>query len=476
MRGIYGSFSSASELAVRWLLYKRAEQDEAEESTLLFFPFCPHSSPSTKRAMHLSRLAAFLALVSSSAFAAQAPAFVKPAASPIQASPIYVGATNVTLTPPTIVGGKVFDRFIQIWLENTDFNVASTSPTFMKLAQQGITLTNYFATTHPSEPNYVASIGGDFFGMGDDNLYNIPPNISTIVDLLEDKGISWATYQENVPTDGWLGFNFAQQNYLQPSSGSATFYFRKHNPFAIFDSVVDVPSRRLLIRNFNDFAADVNASAIPQWTFVTPNIVNDAHDTDIDFASDWLEFWLIPLLELEAFNDDRTLILLTFDENETSRINNQIFSLLLGGAVPANLKGTTDNTFFTHYSSLSTIQANWGLGSLGRQDTNKTMANVWSFVADAVGYENVAVTGNAVPHTNISGTIPGPLNAKLFIPFTAPNINAVGAGGGPVFVGPGVDFSFTPGNLPAPVNLASSGITPPFTGFRNGTIDGTNLS
>jgi len=407
-------------------------------------------------------------------FAAQAPSFVKPAPSPIQASSIYFGATNVTLTPPTIVGGKVFDRFIQIWLENTDFNVASTSPTFMNLAQQGITLNNYFATTHPSEPNYVASIGGDFFGMGDDNLYNIPPNISTIVDLLEAKQISWGTYQENIPTDGWLGFTFTQANYLQPSAAPDTFYFRKHNPFAVYDSIADIPERRALIRNFNDFAADVNASAIPQWTFVTPNIVNDAHDTDIDFASDWLEFWLVPLLSLPAFNDDRTLILLTFDENETDKINNQIYSLLLGGAVPENLRGTTDSTFFTHYSSLSTIQANWGLGSLGRQDTNKTMSNVWSFVADAVGYENLEVTGNAVPLTNLTTTIPGPLNAKLFVPFTAPNINAVGAGGGPVFVGPGVDFSFTPQSLPPPVNLASSGITAPFTGFRNGTIDGTD--
>jgi hypothetical protein len=30
-------------------------------------------------------------------------------------------------------------------------------------------------------------------------------------------------------------------------------------------------------RNFNDFAADLNASAIPQWAFVTPNMVDDGH-------------------------------------------------------------------------------------------------------------------------------------------------------------------------------------------------------
>jgi hypothetical protein len=38
-------------------------------------------------------------------------------------------------------------------------------------------------------------------------------------------------------------------------------------------------------RNFNDFAADLNASAIPQWAFVTPNMVNDGHGTHFSGAS-----------------------------------------------------------------------------------------------------------------------------------------------------------------------------------------------
>ena len=71
------------------------------------------------------------------------------------------------------------------------------------------------------------------------------------------------------------------------------------------------------------------------------------------------------------FNDHRTLILLTFDETEVYTVNNHIFSLLLGGAIPENARGTVDSTYYTHYSSLSTVEANWGLGSLGRGDTNK---------------------------------------------------------------------------------------------------------
>jgi hypothetical protein len=49
------------------------------------------------------------------------------------------------------------------------FYTRHRTPTSPQLAAQGILLTNYNGVTHPSEPNYVASIAGDFFGMGDDS-------------------------------------------------------------------------------------------------------------------------------------------------------------------------------------------------------------------------------------------------------------------------------------------------------------------
>ncbi len=42
------------------------------------------------------------------------------------------------------------------------------------IASQGITLTNYWAVTHPSEPNYCAAAGGDHFGMDNDDFNAIP--------------------------------------------------------------------------------------------------------------------------------------------------------------------------------------------------------------------------------------------------------------------------------------------------------------
>jgi len=95
--------------------------------------------------------------------------------------------------------------------------------------------------------------------------------------------------------------------------------------------------------------------------FITPDMLNDGHDTTVDYAGNWTRSFLTPLLNNTNFNGNKTLILVTFDENETYDIRNQVWTLLLGNAIPPNLRGTTDPTYYTHYSCLSSIQANWGL-------------------------------------------------------------------------------------------------------------------
>ena len=41
-----------------------------------------------------------------------------------------------------------------------------------------------------------------------------------------------------------------------------------------------------------------------------------------------------------------TLILVTFDENHSYPIQNRIFGVLLGGAVPKELHGTVDDNYY----------------------------------------------------------------------------------------------------------------------------------
>ena len=55
-----------------------------------------------------------------SVFGATAQVFSPPAYSYNSESANYTGQSNNTLQNGALVSGKVFDRFIQIWFENTD--------------------------------------------------------------------------------------------------------------------------------------------------------------------------------------------------------------------------------------------------------------------------------------------------------------------------------------------------------------------
>ncbi|KAL7408822.1 phosphoesterase family-domain-containing protein [Mrakia frigida] len=395
--------------------------------------------------------------------AAIAQTFVAPADCPTCTSDFYVGQSNGSLPISPVVKGKAFDRFIQIWLENTNYAVAASNPQFQAIAKKGITLSQYNGVTHPSEPNYIASIAGDFFGMADDDVYFVDSNVSTVVDLLEAKNVSWATYQENMPTDAFQG-DYAQANYFNSSAPAYTYYKRKHNPFAIFNSVANETHRAERIRNFNDFAVDVNASALAQYVYITPNLVNDGHDTSNSFLGNWVDYFLTPLLSNSNFNDNRTLILLTFDENEDYGSQNTVFTVLLGGSVPNASIGTTDPTFYTHYSTLSTVENNWDLGNLGRQDVNETVSNVFAPFNIALNYTNNgwSLTNNSgIPFTNETGIFAGVLNTELWVPIPAP-VDTPGAGGGATFFSPLVNrANLSTSSAPSPINLTAMGLVNP---------------
>ncbi|KAI0201338.1 acid phosphatase phoa [Astrocystis sublimbata] len=284
-------------------------------------------------------------------------------------------ATAKTLSPTSHVKGKAFDRFVTVWLENTDYDMAVNDPNLAWLAKKGIKLTGYHAVTHPSQPNYIASIGGDYFGMQHDDFTQADANVSTIVDLLEDKGISWGHYQEDQPYTGFQG-----KAWINHQNGKND-YVRKHNPAIGYNANAGNLDRLAVIKNLTQFHKDLEADKLPQWMFITPNMTSDGHDTDITTAGTWSRTFLQPLLNDKRFMKN-TLVLVTFDENETYTAQNRVLGILLGDAVPKHLVGTTDDHYYNHYSEISTVEANWDLHTLGRHDVG---ANVFKLVADKTG-------------------------------------------------------------------------------------------
>jgi hypothetical protein len=42
-------------------------------------------------------------------------------------------------------------------------------------------------------------------------------------------------------TDGYVGFNYASVNYIEPGAPDYIYYVRKHNPCAIHNSIANNP-------------------------------------------------------------------------------------------------------------------------------------------------------------------------------------------------------------------------------------------
>jgi len=252
-----------------------------------------------------------------------------------------------------VSSGKWFERIVVINLENTDYTDAMAVPYLRKLASEGVLLTNYYAISHPSQPNYITQVYGSLNGIQDDNVHDIEGK--SLVDLLEAKKISWKTYQESYPGNCFVGPMTADHRYQ-----------RKHNPFLMMNSVHGTELCKKVVDE-KQLDIDIKANQVPQLVYYTPDMNNDGHDTDVAYAADWLESFLTPRRNVPAFADG-TLFFVTFDEQEDYSGDNKVYAVMFGQPVKKRT-GTKDAQRYSHYSLLRTIEDNWGLGSLGRNDT-----------------------------------------------------------------------------------------------------------
>ena len=60
-------------------------------------------------------------------------------------------------------------------------------------------------------------------------------------------------------------------------------------------------SRLLNVLDFNDFRRNFEAKTLPQFVFMSPNMLNDGHNTTLNYATDWAKKFLTPMLEPGAY-------------------------------------------------------------------------------------------------------------------------------------------------------------------------------
>jgi hypothetical protein len=169
--------------------------------------------------------------------------------------------TAAPLTPPTSDVGQL-DHVFLIYMENkgVDNIVGSpNAPYINSLINTEDYDSNYFALGHPSDPNYIRPMGGSDFGLD----YNPTGNVidaNSLMQEMDEAGISWAGYAQGMPFPGDL-----------TSSGD---YAVDQLPFAQFSYVYDNTPAYLqehLLPQSDLANALQDPSTFPEFAWVQPD-------------------------------------------------------------------------------------------------------------------------------------------------------------------------------------------------------------
>ena len=248
-----------------------------------------------------------------------------------------------------------------------------SAPYINGLAKQGAEAAGYHDSyVHPSEPNYIWMVAGENFGILNDDDPNSANTISAtshLADQIEAAGLTWKSYQESMGAACGLS-----------SHGE---YAVKHNPFAYFSDINGwngssfQPTARCTehIVDYSQFDADLASGNVPDYVFITPNLVNDMHDGSIAQGDAWLAAQVPKILAADRFKNGGVLFLL-WDEGSSQGDDPPFI------AVSPNVKaGTVSQTNYDTSAFLKTTQAILGVAPLPcdpQPDTVPVMSDLFS--------------------------------------------------------------------------------------------------
>jgi hypothetical protein len=206
--------------------------------------------------------------------------------------------------------------------------------------------TRYYANTHPSIGNYFMLTVGKI--VTNSNSYADTVRDDNIVRRLVAAGKTWKSYAEGLPSVGYTGDGPAR-------------YTRRHNPLSYLSDVVDDTVQRKRLVPFTQFAADRAGGALPDYSFIVPNLCNDAHDCSPDVADAWLRSNIKPLIDDPRFQQDGLLIIV-FDEsaNDDRYGGGRVVWVVVSAKAKPGYRSTT---LYQHQSTLRLTAQALGLAA-----------------------------------------------------------------------------------------------------------------
>jgi phosphatidylinositol-3-phosphatase len=207
---------------------------------------------------------------------------------------------SACMTPA--LGDRAVPRYDHIFViveENKDYEQIldpAAAPNIAGLAAKYGNATRFYSEVHPSEANYVALLGGDTFGIHDDDAWYCRPwsakqycegaqapgyvdhtvHAPHIGDQLAAKGLTWKGYFEDLPEPGSLAI-IASRPEITDGTRSTALYASKHSGFTNFADVQADPQRATRLVGFDQFDRDLAAGDMPNFALIVPNQCNEMH-------------------------------------------------------------------------------------------------------------------------------------------------------------------------------------------------------
>jgi phosphatidylinositol-3-phosphatase len=288
------------------------------------------------------------------------------AATPLPAAMAATGPCGTLAAPP------VYSHVIWIFMENHSLGdiIGNTSqaPYINSLAARCGLATDYHSITHPSLPNYLAATSGLTQPRLPVLSYtdcSVSAACRTSAPGIFGQGETWKAYQESMPS-----------NCDKSNSGE---YAIRHNPPPYYASLPGCASHDV---PYSQLSADLARDALPAFSFITPNLVNDMHDGTIAQGDAWLASHLPAVLNSSQYRAGTTAVFITWDEGAggysaedcdgttVTDASCRVPTIVISPSTPA---GTTSGTFFSHYSLLATTEELLGLPRLGQASSAATM-------------------------------------------------------------------------------------------------------
>ena len=344
-----------------------------------------------------------------------------------------------------------FGHVVIVALENNGYSsvVGSSSMPYLNslIAKYGLA-TNYNADTHPSIGNYFAWTTGQILTNDDGQTpSSFPVMQDNIAHELELAGKTWKDYPEKTGT-----------------------YYVRHDPLQYMANVT-----KSNLTNFTQFKTDLGNHALPNFSWITPNGCDDAHDCGLSTADSWLQTNIDPLVQsayLQPGGDG--LLIISFDEDSSGGSCGLTTGTGCGGHVATVIispyvvsAGFQSKGSYEHENVLRLMAQ--GLGLTTFPGASASAANMSEFFSASASAPSVSLLPTSLTFGNqtVGTTSPTQFSTLTNTGNAALTINTLQISGDFVFAGTGN----CSGSVAAGASCTISvNFTPATIGTRTGTV------